>query len=195
MNTPNKLTLLRIILAPFFMFFFLIDNFYMRLIGLFLFVVAALTDLADGHYARKYGIITGFGKFMDPLADKILVSSALVSFIALHYVSPLPVILIIGREFSITGLRLLAAYRGVIIPPTWGAKLKTFLQLTVVGLVLAYVCLVTAINFFEIDWTAINRFDHRFYFNILMWFTAVITVWTGIDYIIKYFYMIKTALK
>ncbi|MBN1211582.1 MAG: CDP-diacylglycerol--glycerol-3-phosphate 3-phosphatidyltransferase [candidate division Zixibacteria bacterium] len=195
MNTPNKLTLLRIVLAPFFMFFFLIDNFYMRLIGLFLFVVAALTDLADGYYARKYGVITGFGKFMDPLADKILVSSALVSFIALNYVSPLPVILIIGREFSITGLRLLAAYRGVIIPPTWGAKLKTFLQLTVVGLVLAFICLVTALKFFESDWTLIHRFDHRFYFNIVMWLTAVITVWTGIDYIIKYFYMIKTALK
>jgi CDP-diacylglycerol--glycerol-3-phosphate 3-phosphatidyltransferase len=195
MNTPNKLTLLRIILAPFFMFFFLIDNFYMRLIGLFLFIVASLTDLADGYYARKYGIITGFGKFMDPLADKILVSSALVSFIALNYVSPLPVILIIGREFSITGLRLLAAYRGVIIPPTWGAKVKTFLQLTVVGLVLAFIWLVTALKFFEIDWLFIDRFDHRFYFNILMWLTAVITVWTGIDYIIKYFYMIKTALK
>ena len=195
MNTPNKLTLLRIILAPFFMFFFLTDNFYMRLIGLSLFVIAALTDLADGYYARKYGIITGFGKFMDPLADKILVSSALVSFIALNYVSPLPVILIIGREFSITGLRLLAAYRGVIIPPTWGAKLKTFLQLTVVGLVLAYICLVTALNFFEVEWSVINRLDHRFYFNIAMWLTAAITVWTGIDYIIKYFYMIKTALK
>ena len=63
------------------------------------------------------------------------------------------------------------------------------------GLVLAYICLVTALNFFEVDWSVINRFDHRFYFNIAMWMTAAITVWTGIDYIIKYFYMIKTALK
>jgi len=195
MNTPNKLTLLRIVLAPFFMFFFLTENFYMKLIGLFLFIVAALTDFADGYYARKFGVITGFGKFMDPLADKILVSSALVSFIALDYVSPLPVILIIGREFSVTGLRLLAAYRGVIIPPTWGAKVKTFLQLTVVGLVLGYICLVTALTFFNHDWPVIYRFNHRLYFNLLMWLTAAVTVWTGIDYIVKYYYMIKTALK
>ena len=195
MNTPNKLTLLRIILAPFFMIFFLIDNFYMRLTGLLLFIIASLTDLADGYYARKYGITTGFGKFMDPLADKILVSSALVSFIALNYVSPLPVILIIGREFSITGLRLLAAYRGVIIPPTWGAKLKTFMQMTAVGVILAYIFVATAFLYFDSDSTALAGFDHRFYFNLLLWATSVITVWTGIDYIIKYFYMIKTALK
>jgi len=195
MNTPNKLTLLRIILAPFFMFFFLIDNFYMRLTGLLLFIIASLTDLADGYYARKYGITTGFGKFMDPLADKILVSSALVSFIALNYVSPLPVILIIGREFSITGLRLLAAYRGVIIPPTWGAKLKTFMQMTAVGLILAYIFVATALLYFNSDSTVLTDFDHRLYFNIILWATSVITIWTGIDYIIKYFYMIKTALK
>lgn len=195
MNTPNKLTLLRIILAPFFMFFFLIDSFYMRLIALFLFVIAALTDLADGHYARKYGIITGFGKFMDPLADKILVSSALVSFIALAYVSPLPVILIIGREFSITGLRLLAAYRGVVIPPTWGAKVKTFLQMSVVGVVMAYICLVTTLKHFNAEYAPVNAFDYQLYFNVLLWVTAVITVWTGVDYIIKYYYMIRTALK
>lgn len=195
MNTPNKLTLLRIILAPFFMFFFLIDSFYMRIIALSLFIIAALTDLADGYYARKYGIITGFGKFMDPLADKILVSSALVSFIALAYVSPLPVILIIGREFSITGLRLLAAYRGVVIPPTWGAKVKTFLQMSVVGVVMAYISLVTTLRHFNAEYAPVNNFDYQLYFNILLWLTAVITVWTGIDYIIKYSYMIRTALK
>ncbi|MEE8577034.1 MAG: CDP-diacylglycerol--glycerol-3-phosphate 3-phosphatidyltransferase, partial [candidate division Zixibacteria bacterium] len=111
MNMPNKLTLLRIVLAPIFMIFFMVDSFYMRLIGLSLFIIAALTDLADGYYARKYGIVTGFGKFMDPLADKVLVSSALITFIALGSVSALPVMLIIGREFFITGLRLLAAYR------------------------------------------------------------------------------------
>ena len=195
MNTPNKLTLLRIIIAPVFMYFFLFDSFYMRLIGLALFVIAALTDLADGHYARKYGIITGFGKFMDPLADKILVSCALVSFIALKYVSPLPVMLIIGREFAITGLRLLAAYRGVVIPPTWWAKVKTFLQLTVVGGVIGYVSLITTLEHFNSPALQLFQFDHYFYFNLLLWGAAVITVWTGIDYIIKYFFMIKSVLK
>ena len=94
MNLPNKLTLLRIVIAPFFMYFFILDSFYWRLVALGLFGVAALTDYIDGYYARHYGIITGFGKFMDPLADKILVSSALIAFIALDYVSPLPVLLI-----------------------------------------------------------------------------------------------------
>lgn len=195
MNTPNMLTLTRILLAPVFMFFFLLDNFYMKLTALALFALAALTDLADGYYARKYGIITGFGKFMDPLADKILVSSALISFIALGYVSPLPVMLIIGREFSITGLRLLAAYRGVVIPPTIGAKVKTFLQMTVVGLVMSYITLLSGLNYFGSEAAQFVEFDYQYYLNWLLWITAVITVWTGIDYGIKYFYMIKTVLR
>jgi CDP-diacylglycerol---glycerol-3-phosphate 3-phosphatidyltransferase len=195
MNMPNFLTLLRIVLSPVFMFFFLVDNFYMRLIALFLFVVAALTDLADGYYARKYGLTTGFGKFMDPLADKILVSSAMISFVALHYVSALPVLLIVGREFSITGLRLLAAYKGVMIPPSWPAKIKTFLQMTVVGVVMAYICLISALTHFQSEAAAVFAFDYQFYCNWLLWLTAAVTVWTGIDYTVKYFYMIKSVLR
>jgi CDP-diacylglycerol--glycerol-3-phosphate 3-phosphatidyltransferase len=195
MNAPNFLTLLRIALAPVFMVFFLMESYYMRLVALGLFIVAALTDLADGYYARKLGVITGFGKFMDPLADKILVSSALISFIALNYVSPLPVILIVGREFSITGLRLLAAYKGVVIPPSWFAKIKTFLQMTVVGVVMGYICLLTALVHFQhpaLEWI---QFDYRYWFGWLLWITAGVTVWTGIDYVAKYFYMIKSVLK
>jgi len=195
MNTPNKLTLLRIIIAPIFMFFFIIDNFYTRLTSLVLFIVAALTDLADGYYARKYGIVTGFGKFMDPLADKILVSSALISFIALGYVSPLPVMLIVGREFFVTGIRLLAAYRGVVIMPSWWAKVKTFIQFSVVGVVLGYINLIKALEHFHSPALSFFEFDYPFYLNLLLWVTAVITVWTGINYVVKYFYMIKTVLK
>lgn len=195
MNTPNKLTLTRVALAPIFMIFFLVDNFYMRMVGLLLFLIAALTDLADGYYARKYGAMTGFGKFMDPLADKILVSSALISFVSLHYVSPLPVLLIIGREFGITGLRLIAAYRASIIPPTFWAKVKTFLQMTVVSSMLAYISLATWLRHFDHNDSILLQFDYRFYFDILLWVTAVVTVWTGIDYIIKYFSMIKSVLK
>lgn len=195
MNMPNLLTLLRIALAPIFMFFFLFDNFYMRMIALGLFVLAAFTDLADGYYARKLGVITGFGKFMDPLADKILVSSALISFIALGYVNPLPVILIVGREFSITGLRLLAAYKGVVIPPTWMAKAKTFLQMTVVGVVMGYICLLAALTHYQHPALELLTFDYRWYFGWLLWVTAGVTVWTGADYVVKYFYMIKSVLK
>ena len=167
----------------------------MRLIALGLFVVASLTDLADGHYARKYGIVTGFGKFMDPLADKILVSSALIAFIALRYVSPIPVFLIIGREFFITGLRLLAAYRGIIISPSWWAKFKTFMQLTLVGFILAYITFIDGLNYYNSPLLENIIFEYKFYFNMAMWATATITVWTGIDYVIKYFYMLKTVLK
>jgi len=195
MNLPNKLTLLRIIIAPVFMYFFILDSFHWRLVALGLFLVAALTDFIDGHYARKYGIITGFGRFMDPLADKILVSSALISFIALDYVSPLPVMLIIGREFLITGLRLLVAYSGVVIPPTWWAKVKTFMQISLVGLVLVYINLIKTLEHFNSPALAFFQLDFRFYFNLLLWITAVITVGTGIDYIVRYFYMIKTVLK
>ena len=195
MNTPNKLTLLRIIIAPIFMYMLIIDNFYLRLSALGLFIIAALTDLADGYYARKYGIVTGFGKFMDPLADKILVSSALIAYIALKYVTPLPVMLIIAREFSITGLRLLAAYRGVVISPTWWAKVKTFLQLTSVGIILAYINLIAILEHYNSPSLSMFQFDYQLYFGILIWTTAVITVWTGVDYIVKYYFMIKTMLK
>ncbi len=195
MNTPNRLTLLRILIAPFFMYFFLLDSFWMRLVSLALFVLAAMTDLADGYYARKYGIVTGFGKFMDPLADKVLVSSALISFIALGYVSPLPVLLIVGREFFITGIRLLAAYRGVVIMPSLWARVKTFSQMTVVGLVLAYVNLLKALEHFESPAAALIEFDYVFAFNIMLWITAVITVWTGINYVVRYFYVIKAVLR
>ena len=195
MNLPNKLTLLRILIAPFFMYFFILDSFYWRLLSLGLFMVAALTDLIDGYYARKFGIITGFGRFMDPLADKILVSSALISFIALGYVSPLPVMLLIGREFLITGLRLLAAYSSVVIPPTWWAKVKTFIQISLVGIVLLYINFVKSLEYFDSPALELFSFDYRYYFNLMLWFTAAITVGTGIDYIVKYSYMIKKVLK
>lgn len=195
MNIPNRLTVLRILIAPVFMVFFVIDNFYTRLTSLILFTIAALTDLADGYYARKFGIITGFGKFMDPLADKILVSTALISFTSLGYVSPLPVMLIIGREFFITGLRLLGAYRGLVIPPSWWAKVKTFLQLTVVGFIVFYVNLMAILQHYQSPLVQHLTFDTHYYFSVIIWVTAAVTVWTGIDYILKYFYLIRTVLK
>jgi CDP-diacylglycerol--glycerol-3-phosphate 3-phosphatidyltransferase len=123
MNTPNKLTLCRIILSPIFMVFFLMDNVYSRALSLVIFAVASFTDLWDGHLARKYGIITGFGKFMDPLADKILTSTAFISFAALGYVKAWMIMLIVFREFFITGLRSLAAYRGLVISPIKNASM------------------------------------------------------------------------
>ncbi len=167
----------------------------MKATGLGLFAFAALTDAFDGHFARKWGVITGFGTFMDPLADKILVSSALISFISLDYVSAVPVGLIIAREFLVTGLRLVAAYKGVIISASPGAKIKTLMQMWVVGLVLAFVCATSAFEHYHISPSPLAGFDAVFYTNWMMWITAVVTVWTGTDYVIKYYSIVRSVLK
>ena len=195
MNTPNKLTLARIILSPIFMVFFLMENVYCRALSLIIFAVASLTDLWDGYLARKYGIITGFGKFMDPLADKILTSTAFISFAALGYVQAWMIMLIIIREFFITGLRSLAAYRGLIISPSLSAKFKTVLQMVTIGVILLYINLKTIMpamgyrgDFFELT-LVIQIFD----WMVLV--TMVITILTGIDYIIKNGRILKGVLK
>lgn len=195
MNTPNKLTLARIVLAPIFMAFFLMDNVYCRAIALGVFVVASLTDLWDGHLARKYGIITGFGKFMDPLADKILVSTALISFATLGFVKAWMVLLIIIREFLITGLRSMAAYRGMVISPTASAKVKTGLQMVTIAVILLYINLKT---FFEASGYTGKFFKSTMViqlFDGLMLVTTVVTVLTGIDYLIKNNALLKAVLK
>jgi CDP-diacylglycerol--glycerol-3-phosphate 3-phosphatidyltransferase len=160
-----------------------------------IFIVAALTDVWDGYLARKYNIITGFGKFMDPLADKILTSTAFISFLALGYVKAWMIMLIIIREFVITGLRSLAAYRGMVISPTMSAKFKTVLQMTTIVTILLYINLKTIMEsagytggFFESP-HVIQVFDW------MMLSTTVITVLTGIDYLIKNGSTIKAVLK
>ncbi|MCK4656354.1 MAG: CDP-diacylglycerol--glycerol-3-phosphate 3-phosphatidyltransferase, partial [candidate division Zixibacteria bacterium] len=152
MNWPNRLTLFRIFLAPLFVFLFLIDNVYARLSALIIFILAALTDTVDGWLARKYNITTSFGKFMDPLADKILISSALVAFIALGYAKLWMVLPIIARDFFITGLRSLAAYKGVLIVTTGFAKVKTTLQMITVGVILGFINLKTFLPLWGVNW-------------------------------------------
>ena len=195
MNTPNKLTITRIILAPIFMVFFMTENVYCRALSLVIFTVASLTDLWDGYLARKYGIITGFGKFMDPLADKILTSTAFISFAALGYVQAWVIMLIIFREFFITGLRSLAAYRGIVISPTLSAKFKTVLQMLTIVAILLYINLKTILpalgytgNFFQLE-LVVQIFDW------LVLLTMVVTILTGIDYLIKNGRILKGVLK
>ena len=127
MNLPNKLTVLRVIMVPFFVFFMLTDvgGAANKWIALVLFIVASLTDMLDGKIARKYNLVTNFGKFMDPLADKLLVVSALVCFIALDRIPAWIVIIIIAREFIISGFRLVAAESGIVIAASWWGKWKT----------------------------------------------------------------------
>ncbi len=131
MNTPNKLTIFRVILIPFFIFFMLTDLFpgVSSWIACAIFVIASLTDWLDGYLARKNNQITDFGKFMDPLADKLLVCSALICFVELRQIAAWVVIIIISREFIISGFRLIASDNGVVIAANYWGKFKTASQM------------------------------------------------------------------
>jgi len=162
MNLPNKLTLFRVILIPFFVFFLVYDNFtgYGNYIALAVFIVASLTDLADGKIARKYNLVTNFGKFMDPLADKLLVSAALICLVYTGKLAAWIVIVIISREFFISGFREIAADNGIVIAASYWGKFKTTFQMlmiivlildipnqffNVLGIILTYVALALTI--------------------------------------------------
>jgi CDP-diacylglycerol--glycerol-3-phosphate 3-phosphatidyltransferase len=172
MNLPNKITMLRIILIPFFVFFMLTDTIpYAKYIAAAIFVVASLTDTLDGYLARKYHLVSNFGKFMDPLADKLLVCSALVCFVALPD-NPMPawgVIVIISRDFIISGFRLVAADAGVVIAASWWGKIKTVVQMVM--------SVVLIVNF---DGTVINIIEW-----ILIYAAILLTVVSLVDYLWK----------
>lgn len=175
MNTPNKLTLLRVILIPFFVFFLLCCNIdYNVIYALVIFVLAALTDAFDGYLARKYNQVTTFGKLMDPVADKMLIISALICFLELdvRYIDSAVIIIVVFREFIITGLRLIAiSSNKVIAAGKWG-KIKTILQITVIIAVM--IDMIIPLTF--------GSFDLVMWLVILM--TAV-TAYSGIDYLIS----------
>ena len=197
LSWPNRLSLLRLLLVG--PFVVLMQNHQrhpaLRYAALGIFVLMAVSDFLDGFLARRMHGSSRLGSILDPLADKVLVASALISFVALGYVSPLPVMLIIGREFLITGVRLLVAYRGVVIMPSLWAKVKTFAQMTVVGVVLAYINLQSILEHFDSPMVAFLRFDYVLVFNIMLWITAAVTVWTGVGYVVRYSCMIKTVLR
>jgi CDP-diacylglycerol--glycerol-3-phosphate 3-phosphatidyltransferase len=195
MNLPNKLTILRILLSPIFMVFFLTDNIYSRYFATLVFLIAALTDVYDGYLARKTGVVTGFGKFMDPLADKILTSTAFISFVALGYVKAWMILIIIVREFFITGLRTIAAYKGIVIMPSFMSQLKTATQMVVIVIILLYTNVATTLgqmghnpHFFNNPWV-FKAFDG------MVFIAVILTVGTGIDYLIKNASILKGVLK
>ncbi len=168
MNLPNKLTIYRVILIPFFIIFLLIPiTSYDKWIALAIFIVASLTDLLDGKIARKYNLVTNFGKFMDPLADKLLVCSALICLIELNKIPSWMVIIIIAREFIISGFRLVAADNGVGIAASYWGKFKTTFQMVAVCLLIADLEMLNVIT------------------QIILWIAVVLTVVSLIDYLIK----------
>jgi CDP-diacylglycerol---glycerol-3-phosphate 3-phosphatidyltransferase len=138
MNLPNKLTTARVIMIPFFLVF-LMTNFFegSNYVALAIFIIASLTDMLDGKIARKYNLVTNFGKFMDPLADKLLVCSAMIAFIELGLMPAWIVIIIIAREFIISGFRLIAAERNVVIAAGMSGKIKTTVQMIMCCLLIA----------------------------------------------------------
>lgn len=168
MNLPNKLTLFRVILIPFFVFFLLAPFFegYGNYIAVVIFVVASITDFLDGHIARKYNLVTNFGKFMDPLADKLLVCSALICLIELSLIPAWIVIIIIAREFIISGFRLVAADNGVVIAASYWGKFKTTFQILMVVILILnienplFYWLGTALTYISLALTVISLVDY-----------------------------------
>lgn len=170
MNLPNKLTTLRVIMIPFFVFFLLWqngENRTFRIIAMALFIIASLTDLLDGKIARKYNLVTNFGKFMDPLADKLLVCSALICLIELNALPAWMVIIIISREFIISGFRLIASDNGVVIAASYWGKFKTTFQMVSVVLLI-------------LDIPAL-----AFVTTICVWIALLLTIVSLVDYIYK----------
>ncbi len=168
MNLPNKLTMFRVILIPFFIVFLLASlTPYDKWIALAIFIIASLTDLLDGKIARKYNLVTNFGKFMDPLADKLLVCSALICLIELDKIPSWMVIVIIAREFIISGFRLVASDNGVVIAASYWGKFKTTFQMVAVCLLIADIAALTVVT------------------QIILWIAVVLTVVSLTDYLIK----------
>ena len=133
MNLPNKLTILRLAFIPFYVFFLMTDYFsFTSHVATFLFIIASLTDLFDGKIARKYDLVTDFGKFADPLADKILVVSGMICFVALGRLPVWVCIIILAREFAVSGFRLVIAAKGTVLAASMVAKFKTTFQMIMV---------------------------------------------------------------
>ena len=170
MNLPNKLTVLRICMIPFFVAALLYENGAdqtMRIIANVIFITASLTDLLDGKIARKYGLVTNFGKFMDPLADKLLVCSALICLIQLGQLPAWVVIVIISREFIISGFRLVAADNGIVIAASYWGKFKPVFQMTAVVLLIFNIPPLSVLT------------------SAVLWIAVILTVVSLVDYVAK----------
>ena len=170
MNLPNKLTILRVILIPFFVVFMLFDitGAADKWIALVIFCVASLTDMLDGKIARKYNLVTNFGKFMDPLADKLLVCTALICLTSMNRLNVIVVLVIIAREFIISGFRLAASDNGIVIAASYWGKFKTVSQMALI---------IVLIMDLGGVWNVVG--------TVLTWVALLLTVVSLIDYIAK----------
>ena len=176
MNLPNKLTVARTLLIPVFLVFLLVDVIPLHfLLAGIIFIIASLTDYLDGKIARSRNLVTTFGKFLDPLADKALVTAALVAFVELGLSTSIPVILIIVRDLMVSAMRMLASSDGEVIAANWWGKVKTALQMvSIIGILLAA-------QLFSGSETATEQLC--FYSDIVMWILALFTVVSGLVYL------------
>ncbi len=187
MNLANKLTLIRIFLVPVFLLFIATKDIpYGSFMATFIFILASITDKLDGYVARSRNQITNFGKFMDPLADKLLVTTALISLVELHVVPAWAVVVIIAREFAVSGLRSIAAAQGRVIAASWWGKIKTVIQIIAIILLLLKVNIHDAklLKIFVID----NYYIKEFFGivpTIMLMIAVVITLISGYDYFKK----------
>jgi CDP-diacylglycerol--glycerol-3-phosphate 3-phosphatidyltransferase len=186
MNLANRLTIIRIIIVPFFIVLLLAGGVGTKYYALLLFIVAALTDLYDGKIARARGIITSFGMFMDPLADKIIILGALICFVALREVWPLLVIIILAREVMITQLRFIGASKGVVVPAGRWGKHKTATQMIAVSVTLVIICVKSTMQALSYDMpVGLDRFL-EYTPNALVGIAVIMTIISGILYVGKH---------
>jgi CDP-diacylglycerol---glycerol-3-phosphate 3-phosphatidyltransferase len=183
MNLPNKITISRIFLIPIFLFIMLVPFSWgdvsllgttlpvTHLVGALIFILASTTDWIDGHYARKYNLVTDLGKFLDPLADKLLVSAALIVLVELGYAPSWIVIIIISREFAVTGLRLILAGGGEVVAANQLGKIKTWTQIIAISALLLHNIIFEMISIPFAD--------------IALWVSLFFTIWSGWDYFAK----------
>ncbi len=198
MNLPNRITFVRIILVPFILLFMLPLSFltpdaawnrfvggYGMLVAIFLFLIASVTDTMDGQIARKRGIVTNMGKFLDPVADKLLVASVLIALVQLGGISAVAAIIIICREFIVTGVRLLAADKNVVIAASSLGKWKTVMQIIAIIAVMTEMQLRAMVP----DWTILSYTP--WLTESLLWLAVILTILSGYDYVKKNLHYIK----
>lgn len=174
MNLPNKITLVRFLMIPLFVLVVSVWHSWVGdLVALLIFAVASLTDAIDGHLARSRNLITDFGKFMDPLVDKMLVTAALIALVGMGRVYAWVVVVILAREFAITGLRTIVVEKGIVLAASPLGKLKTITQMLAVCFLFIYTLpILPTMVFYVIG-------------QVLMYLAMILTLWSGIDYIVK----------
>lgn len=185
MNLPNKLTTLRVLLIPLFLLCLLgpVGGSAKYLVALAVFAIASFTDFLDGSIARKHGLVTDFGKLMDPLADKLLVASAMISFVELGVTPAIVVIIIISREFLVTAMRTLAAQKNIVIAADVFGKAKTIVQI---------VWILSQILILHLQAVQSTFAAYLYWPNfILMLLATALTVFSGINYVVKNIYLFK----